>query len=184
LIEGVITWNRNFVWTDSLALWSDTVERSPRNTRARFGLAAAQFSAHRYADAIRSYELSQSPEFAKDGFFYSNWALALHGAGKQQEAIRMARKAVALRPNAPTYAHLAMFLAEDGEIEESLQLLEKAEAADWTYEPTYIERGDILMQLGRREPACAAFQKARSLDLNDPSALKGLTLLGCGGSAR
>jgi Flp pilus assembly protein TadD len=183
LIEGVITWNRNFVWSNSLTLWADTVEKSPQNTRARFGLAAAQFTAHRYADAIQNYQHLESPEFAKDGFFYNNWALALHAVGKQLDAIRMARKAVALRPGAPTYALLAMFLAEDGDIEESLKLLEKAEVSDWTYEPIYIERGDILMQIGRREPACAAFQKAQSLDPRDPSAVKGLTLLGCSGLA-
>jgi tetratricopeptide (TPR) repeat protein len=180
VVAGGLTWNRSFVWNDAMSLWSDTVEKSPRKSRAQFGLATALFSAHRYPEAVRHYELADGPEYAKDGLFYSNWALALRGAGKMPEAIRLARKAAELRPGAPTYSHLAMFLAEEGEIRESLELLIKAEKADSTYEPLYIELGNILGQTGHREQACIAFQKAWTLDPNDASAVKGLTLFQCG----
>jgi len=175
-----LTWNRNFVWSSPVALWSDAVEKSPEKARAHFGLAAAQYTAHRYADAVRQYEQIKDTEFQRDGMFYSNWALALEGAGRLNEAIEKGRHAVALSPGAPTYSHLARFLAEDGDWVQALDLLEKAEKAAPTYEPLYISRGNILMQTGRRELACTAFQKAWALNPADPSASKGLTVLGCG----
>jgi tetratricopeptide (TPR) repeat protein len=179
-LAGVITWNRSHVWSSSLALWSDTVEKSPQKARAHFGLAAAEFSAGKYADAVRQYELVKGPEFEKDGMFYSNWALALHGAGHLPEATKMGRKAVELKPSAATYSHLAMYLAEDGDILPSLELLDKAEKDNPSYEPLYIERGDILAQTGHKDLACTAFQKAWALNPRDPSAIKGLAFSGCG----
>jgi tetratricopeptide (TPR) repeat protein len=189
LVFGVLTWNRSTVWSSSLALWSDTVEKSPEKARAHFGLATASYSAQRYADAIRQYELTtDGPDFKRDGMFYSDWALALDGAGRLNEAIQMGGKAMEMSPGAATYAHQAMYLAKDGDFQPALDLLEKAEKADSSYEPLYIERGDILMQVGmaRRLPdaswkpqACAAFQKAWSLSPKDPSSVKGLGVLGC-----
>jgi tetratricopeptide (TPR) repeat protein len=192
LAAGIATWTRSFVWSSSLALWSDTVEKSPEKPRAHFGLAAAAYRAHRYAEAIRQYEIAKGPEYERNGMFYANWALALDGAGRLNEAIQMTRKAVELSPGAPTYAQLAMYLAKDGEareIQEALDLLDKAEKADASYQPIFIERGNILMQVGMaahlaeaswKPHACSAFQKAWSLDEKDPSAIKGLRVLGCG----
>ena len=180
LLCGVLTWNRNFVWSSPVALWSDAVEKSPEKARAHFGLAAAQYTAHRYADAVRQYEQIKDTEFQRDGMFYSNWALALEGAGRLNEAIEKGRHAVALSPGAPTYSHLARFLAEDGDWVQALDMLDKAEKAAPTYQPLYIYRGNIFMQTGRRELACTAFQKAWALDPADLSASKGLNALGCG----
>jgi tetratricopeptide (TPR) repeat protein len=180
LIAGVLTWNRSFVWSSPLALWSDTVEKSPAKARAHFGLATALFTAGRYPDALRQYELSEGPDFTRDGMFYSNWALALEGAGHLDQAIQMGRKAVELSPGAATYSHLAQFLAEDGDTQPALDLLDKAEKVAASYEPLYILRGNIQMQTGHRELACTAFQRAWSLDPGDPSASKGIGVLGCG----
>jgi tetratricopeptide (TPR) repeat protein len=179
VVAGVLTWQRSFVWSSSMALWSDTVRKSPQKSRAHFGLATAEFAARRYGAAAKEYELAQGPEYDREGLFYSNWALALRGAGRLSEAIRVGRKAVELSPTAATFAHQAIYLAEDGDIQPALELLDRAEKADASYEPLYIERGDILMQTGRREQACAAFQRAWTLDPNDPSATKGLTTLRC-----
>jgi tetratricopeptide (TPR) repeat protein len=191
LLAGVLTWNRSSVWSSALALWSDTVEKSPGKARAHWGLATADFSAGRFADAVHQYELANGPEFYRDGLFYSNWALALDGAGRSNEAIQMGRKAIALSPGAATYSHLARILAHDGympEIQEALSLLDKAEKADASYQPLYIERGSILMQVGVathmpdanwKPQACAAFEKAFSLNPKDPGAVRGLGSLGC-----
>jgi tetratricopeptide (TPR) repeat protein len=189
LVAGGWTWNRSAVWSSSMALWSDTVEKSPEKARAHFGLATANLSARRYADAVRQYELTKDgPDFQRDGLFYSNWALALDGVGRLNDAIQMGRKGLAMSPNAATCSHLAMFLAENGDIQEALDLLDKAEKDDASYEPIYIERGNILMQVApakglpeaRWKPlACAEFQKAFVLNPKDPSAAKGLGVLGC-----
>ncbi len=189
LLFGVLTWNRASVWSTPLALWSDTVEKSPDKPRAHFGLAAAEYGVGRYADAVRQYELAAAPEYLRNGEYYSNFALALRGAGRLSDAIRTGRKAAELSPSAITYTQEAGYLAENGDVQESLEFLDKAEKADASYQPLYIVRANILMQLGlaRNAPeatwkpqACAAFQKAWSLNPNNLSAVKGLGMLRCG----
>ena len=69
------TWNRSEVWSNSLALWSDTVEKSPQKARAHLGLASAEFSARRFAQAVPEFELADRLDPHFDGTFYSNWAL-------------------------------------------------------------------------------------------------------------
>ena len=176
VVAGALTWNRSHVWSSSLALWSDAVEKSPQKPRSHFGLAAAEFSARRYADAIPQYALANSPEYQKDGAFYSNWAMALSEVGRLKEGIQMGRKAVQLNPTAPSYHILSRLVALDGDIPQALELLDKGEKIDAAYVPLYIDRGNILMAINRNAQACAAFQKAWSLDPQNLSAAKGLAV--------
>ncbi|HEY3836727.1 MAG TPA: tetratricopeptide repeat protein [Bryobacteraceae bacterium] len=179
LIAGVLTWNRSFAWSSSLALWSDTVEKSPGKSRPHHGLAEAEYGVGRYADAIQQFKQVDCAHYHCDGVFYSNWGLALNGAGQLKEAQQMGRKAIDIHPSAETYGPEAMYLAEDGDTQGALDLLEKAEKLNPNYQPTYIYRGNILGQTGRREAACAAFQKAWTLNPKDASAYKGLGAYGC-----
>ena len=180
LAASAITWNRSQVWSSQAALWSDTAGKSPEKARPHLGLASAYFAAHRYADAAREYELAHNLGIKSDGLFYSSWAAALEGAGRLKEAIQTGRKAIASNPKAPVYAEQAKLVAMDGDIQQALDLLDRAEKDDAAYEPAYIERGVILMTIGRHDEACAAFEKARTLDPKDLSAAKGLVSLGCG----
>src|SRR5262249_7559207 len=149
LIAAVMTWNRSEVWSSQVALWSDTVSKSPDKARPHLGLASAYYQANRYADAAREYETAERLGIAQDGLFYTSWATALDGAGRHKEAVEMGAKAVAKGASAYTFALQARLLAEDGNIDEALSLLVKAEQKDSGYEPIYIERGDILMALDR-----------------------------------
>jgi tetratricopeptide (TPR) repeat protein len=176
VVAGALTWNRSHVWSSSLALWSDAVEKSPEKPRSHFGLAAAEFSARRYADAIRQYELADSPEYRKDGAFYSNWALALNEVGRLKEGIQMGSKAVQLNPTAPNYDILSRLVAFDGDVPQALELLGKGEKSDPAYVPIYIARGNILLAVDRNAEACAAYQKAWTLDPGNLSAAKGLAV--------
>jgi tetratricopeptide (TPR) repeat protein len=180
MIAGALTWNRSQVWSSSLALWSDTVEKSPQKPRGHHGLAAAEFGARRYADAVRQYELANGPEFSKDGAFYANWAFALKQVGRLDDAIQMGRKAVQLSPDAPTYRVLGELVALNGDAPQALELLDKGEKSDPTYVPIHLARGNILLAMDRNAEACAAYERARSLDPQNPSAAKGLAA--CAGS--
>ena len=179
LVLGWMTWSRSEVWASPLAFWSDVVEKTPEKARGHFGLATAEYSAGRFADAVTQYKLAE-PEYSQDGMFYSNLALALDRTGHSAEAIRAGRRSVQLTPSAATYSQLAMYLAENGDSPEALEALDKAEKQDSSYEPIYIYRGNILAQTGHKEQACAAFQKAASLEPADRSAAKGLAVYGCG----
>ena len=191
VVAGVLTWNRSFVWSSPIALWSDAVEKTPGKARPHWGLGMVDLNSGRYADAVQQFEMAKALDFTPNAIFYSDWALALDGSGRTSEAIQMGRKAMEMSPGPPTYAHLARILAHDGyiqEIQEALELLDKAEKADASFEPLYIERGNILMQVGAashlpeanwKPQACAAFQRASVLEPKDPSAYKGLSVLGC-----
>jgi tetratricopeptide (TPR) repeat protein len=181
-VAGVLTWNRSQVWAGSVALWSDAVAKSPQKARPHLGLAAADLSAHRSAEAAVQYELANRLDSHYDATFYANWAAALEGAGRHQEALEMGRKAVQMGPNASTYDALGRIVALNGDIPQALELLEKGEKSDPAYLPIYIDRADILMAVDRNTEACAAFRKARSLDPQNPSAARGLAALHCPGA--
>lgn len=176
VLFSAITWNRSAVWSSEMALWSDTVQKTPEQKRAHFGLALAEYKTHRCPESVREYELGSNP-FGNDGLFYSNWALALDCAGRLKEAVEMGRKAIALTPGAATYAIEAVFLAKSGNMTEALELLDKAEKDNPSYVPTYIERGDILMAIDQNGPARAAFEKALALEPGNVPARRALIAL-------
>jgi tetratricopeptide (TPR) repeat protein len=179
---GLLTWNRSQVWASPVALWSDTVEKSPGKARPHLGLAAADFGAHRSPEAAVQYDLANRLDSHYDATFYANWAAALEGAGRHQEALQMGRKAVQMGPTAATFDALSRIVALNGDIPQALELLDKGEKSDPAYLPTYIDRADILMAVDRNTEACAAFLKARSLDRRNPSASRGLAALRCPGA--
>jgi tetratricopeptide (TPR) repeat protein len=176
VVAGALTWDRSHVWTNSLALWSDTVEKTPHKPRPHLGLGTAEFTAGRFDDAIREYQLADGPQYAKDGTFYRQWALALLKAGHVKEALAMGQRAVQLDPSAPTYQVAGEAAAYNGDVAQALDLLDKAEKSDPAYEPIYIDRGNILRAVDRNREACAAYQKAWTLDPQDLSAAKGLAV--------
>jgi Flp pilus assembly protein TadD len=177
VVAGALTWNRSQVWSSQVALWSDAVEKTPQKPRTHLGLGTAEFIAGRYGDAIRQYKLAESPQYARDGTFYRQWALALVKAGRFDEAVSMGRKAALLNPTAPTYQVLGEAVALKGDdIREAVDLLGKAQKIDPDYEPVYIDLGNIFSAIDRHQEACAAYQRAWTLDPQDPSAAKGLAV--------
>jgi hypothetical protein len=89
-----VTWRRNALYRDPVALWQATVEAVPDNHRAHTNLGAALVAAGRLDEAIERFELALrvKPETPHTGL---NLANALAAKGRDEQAHAMATDALA-----------------------------------------------------------------------------------------
>jgi hypothetical protein len=177
IVAGVLTWNRNQVWAGPLQLWADTVEKAPEQKRAHMGLGVEYYRINHCADAVHQFELAGDHGVDDKAGYLSNYALALDCVGRRKEAIQMGAQVIDLNPGAPAYATQALFLAKDGNVQASLEMLDRAEKADGSYLPLYIERGDILLAIDQKDAARAQFEKVLAVEPRNLSALKGMMMI-------
>jgi len=111
---SVATLGRNPVWRDDLALWRDTVEKSPNSVLPRNELGIAYATRGQPQQAIEQYRtaLQMKPNFA-DG--YTNLGLLYDEVGMLDMAIRYHQEALRLKPNsAEAHSNLGLALAKKG----------------------------------------------------------------------
>ena len=83
-------------------------------------------SAGKFSDALRIYEYCLS-QGLNDYRFYTNYGLLLRELGRLEEAEKIARKAIEIKPDlASNYSNLAAILRTLGNLEEAEKILRKA----------------------------------------------------------
>ena len=157
-----LTYQRNQAWATPLALWQDTVNKSPTKYRPRFQLAFAQYQSSHCQSAAQSYEQASHLGPADDQLLI-DWALALDCANRPAEAIAKLREALKFGETAHIYSQIAMVSAKHGMIQDALQALAQAERVDPGYDMTYVYRGNIYEQAGDRVAAARQYQHALEL---------------------
>jgi cytochrome c-type biogenesis protein CcmH/NrfG len=111
-ILGVATWNRNLVWRDEIALWSDVAQKSPRHWRALKNLATALFKQGRVPEAISALR-RHLEVFPDEPVSHMQLGVGLYVARRPVEAEAELRRAVDLGPEEPDMLFsLAFFLIE------------------------------------------------------------------------
>jgi tetratricopeptide (TPR) repeat protein/ADP-heptose:LPS heptosyltransferase len=91
-------------------------------------------------------------------------AVALHRAGKLEEAARLYRDVLAVQPDQPdTLALLSGVLTAQGAYDEAIALIEKAVARDPDAALFRLHHGNALMQAKRMDEAASAFRAAIKL---------------------
>jgi tetratricopeptide (TPR) repeat protein len=169
LLLAVLTYQRNQVWGDSVALWADTAAKSPHKQRPRFQLAYAYYEVGRCAEAAANYEAASKLEFARFDLLM-DWALALDCAGLENEAIGVLNRAAQLENGAHVHATLGMVYAKSGRRDEALKELNLAAQIDPRFEMTYVYRGGVEELGGDRASAARDYQRALSINpLNQPA---------------
>lgn len=163
VIAGLLTHQRNLVWSSATALWEDSVAKAPANWRAHFQLAFAYYEAGRCADAVRHYQ--KVSELSKpDVRLLVNWALALDCAGSSDEALDRLRQAAAIEPTAHVFSLLGMIRGKRGEREQALEALAEAERLDPRFAMLYVYRGHVYASAGDDRAAAGEYRRALSLD--------------------
>ncbi len=170
---GVVTWRRNHVWSDEIALWQDTVAKSPRKQRPRFQLAYAYYEQGRCREALAEFEHAARLGPA-DYRLLVDWGLAADCAGRPEEALERLRAAARLENTAHVHALMGMVLGKQGRHEEALRELGIAASLDPNYGMTYVYRGNVYLDLGQREIAIAQYRRALELDPRNPAARQAL----------
>ncbi|HLH38020.1 MAG TPA: tetratricopeptide repeat protein [Bryobacteraceae bacterium] len=166
---SVLTYKRAEVWSSPLALWQDSVAKSPEKYRPRFQLAYAQYELGRCADAAKNYELAShmapvQPDLLVD------WGLSLDCAGRWEEAITKLNQALQFKDTAHVHSQIAAVYARHQHVPEALRELAAAEKLDPSFDVTYLYRGNIYRMMGDRPAAVREYQHALALNpRNDPA---------------
>jgi tetratricopeptide (TPR) repeat protein len=166
----VLTYQRSRVWSSPIALWTDTVAKSPQKQRPRFHLAFAYYAAGRCPEAADNYRTAASLG-APDYLLLLDWANALYCANRDDEAVGILRKAVTFRRPSEAYLLLGAIYGKKGDAQDALDALAQAERIDPSIAEIYVNRGNIYFLRGDREAALGEYKRALSVDPTDQHAL-------------
>jgi tetratricopeptide (TPR) repeat protein len=178
LLAGILTYERNTVWTSDLALWQDTVQKSPDSARAHFQLAYAyQFEGNRCDLAIPEYatvDRLAGPAYDKRYGLLVDWAEALECAGKVDDALQKLRQAAAVEPGAHVYQEIGTICAKHDRFAEALEAFAAAEKYDPNYALLWANRGALYEKMRQYVPAVENYRRALALDKSLQAAATGL----------
>jgi Flp pilus assembly protein TadD len=163
VVAAVLTYQRNQVWASSLALWQDTVAKSPENPRAHFQLAFAYFQLNRCAEAVGQYERAAQLEPA-DYRLLVDWALAYDCAGRSADALAKLKQAATMQRSAHVYSLIGMAYAKQDRRDEAFQALETAIELDPHYAMTYVYLGNLYAMAGDDVRAVEEYRRALQYD--------------------
>lgn len=173
IVAGVLSYQRNLAWASPVALWEDTVAKSPGNWRANFQLAHAYFEEQRCSEAVGQYANTAALGEA-DYELLVDWALACDCAGRPADALAKLEQAASLEKTAHVYSQIGMIHGKQGNYEEALAALATAEKLGRRFAFTYFTRGNVYTQMGEHARAVAEYRRAIKLNPSLVEARKGL----------
>ncbi len=168
-ICAVLTYQRNRVWSSSLSLWQDSVDKSPNKYRPRFQLAYAQYELRHCSDSVANYEAAARIGPIQDDLLV-DWALALGCAGRWGDAIGRFQQAARMNNTAHVHTQIAVAYVNLKQLDLALNELKIAEQLDAGYDMTYVYRGKIYELNGDKPAAGREFKHACDLNPQNTSA--------------
>jgi len=172
---GAATRARNHVWSGAVALWEDSVRKSPAKYRPHFQLAYAYFQAGRCQEAVQEYE--RAARLAKPDYnLLVDWALACDCAQQPELAVAKLREAARLERNAHVYALIGMIYGKRTRRAEAEAALDEAEKINPRFAKTYVYRGNLQISAGEYAAAAESFRRALELNPRDEDAAAGLAV--------
>jgi tetratricopeptide (TPR) repeat protein len=175
LIAAVVTHSRNYVWGDKVALWEDTVAKSPNKARVQFQLAQAYYEGSDCAKALPHYERSAQLD-PRDDRLFTDWGLAYDCLNEPDQAVAKIRHALSLKRTAHGYSQLGMIYGKNGKYAEALEALAMAATIDPRFDMTYVYRGDVHLAAGDPAAAVQDFRQALAINPQNQPALRDLAL--------
>ncbi|MEW6108588.1 MAG: tetratricopeptide repeat protein [Nitrospirota bacterium] len=160
LIFSILTIKRNLLWRDGVAIWEDTIKKSPNKARPHANLANLYHEMGLYNKAEDEYlkAIGISPSFAG---LYNNLGNVYKAQGRYDEAIKEYRTSIRIDPRfAEGYYNLGATLYEIGDMEEAHIYLEKTLEISPEFFDAYVTIGNIFDDIGMKEKALRAYAKA------------------------
>jgi protein O-mannosyl-transferase len=175
---ALLTYERNNLWSNGIALWQDTASKSPFKMRAHSMLGMSlltsgrcQEAEHEYATAAKLLPEDPTPNTAD---ILANWGLAFYCLKQTEPALTKLLQAAAINPTAQLYSQIGMIYEEAHAWDQSLDFLHRAIQLDNTYEPTYVYLGNLYMETARPAEAINYYSQATALDPADQYARSAL----------
>jgi tetratricopeptide (TPR) repeat protein len=176
-VAAYASYQRNHVYAGAIPFWEDVVQKSPRNARAWFHLAYAQWQAGKCQEAVANYEKTAGLQPTPDDRLLLDWAHALDCADRPDEAVTKLRQAAKLAPGAHIYSQIGMIYGKRDRVPEALEALAMAEKLNPRFEMTFVYRGNIYANRGSFETAAREYKRALALNPANEAARKGLVLI-------
>ncbi|MCP4590557.1 MAG: tetratricopeptide repeat protein, partial [bacterium] len=164
------THRRNEDYRSALAIWTDTVQKRPRNDVAHSKLGNALYALGRVEEAVHHY---RTAVLLQDDRIESHYNLAngLVELEELDEAFEHYEHALRLRPDyAEAHNNYGRALALQGRYEEAARHLDKALQAKPGYAEAHINMANLLRMQGRLEAALTHCREALRADPADPNA--------------
>jgi tetratricopeptide (TPR) repeat protein len=126
IVLGFLTLRRNEDYSSALAIWSDTVAKSPGNARAQNQLGFELLKTGRNSEALQPLEEAVRLEPA-DAEAHRNLGVVLDKMGRAIEAVGQYKEALRIKPDyADAHNSLGNVLARQGRIPEAIGHYEEA----------------------------------------------------------
>jgi protein O-mannosyl-transferase len=172
LLLAIGTRARAEVWSTPIALWEDTLRKSPNKPRAYLQLAQSYYDAGQYTRAIEMFERVRQLE-PPDYNTLVNHALAYHRANQLELAVAKFQEAARKEPTAHVYSQIGMVYAQQGKRAEAMEALAAAEKLDPNWAATYNYRAKLHFQANELAEAVTNYRRALAIDptLVDPDEL-------------
>ena len=166
LVYAVWTYERNSLWANEIALWSDCVVKSPHKARPHTNLGYALMSQGNLKEAIHHYTeaLRIAPSYV---IAHNNLGDALARQGKVAEAVYHYTEALRLNPHyAEAHNNLGNALMDEGKAEEAVRHYTEALRLNPNAALFHNNLGSALARQGKVEEAVHHYTEALRLNPN------------------
>lgn len=170
---GMMTYERNMVWSSGEKFWGDIIRHSPGKARAYNNFAVAISEQGRIEEAIPYYKKAMSMDNRYPDPI-NNVAVCYSMLGKVDEAIAVLKEGIRIQPRYPEgYNNLASFLITKKEYEQARRMLNAALQIRPHYGKAWFNLGKVAMEENKPEEAHVHFKRAcTQADLDNESGFK------------
>jgi tetratricopeptide (TPR) repeat protein len=169
----LLTLAREQVFANELALWTDTIQVSPRSSIGHMNVGNALLASGRVDQAITEFKraLEINPNYAEAHYNLGN---ALFGKGQLDEALAQYQRAAETKPTfALAHYNLGIALLQKGRADEAIIQFQAALALHPNAE-AHNNLGNAFLQKHQPDNAIAEYQKALEMDPTDAGAYNNL----------
>jgi tetratricopeptide (TPR) repeat protein len=180
LVLGVLTWQRNEIWRDPIALWSQNVEVAPTKARGWASLGKHLLDAKRPAEAARAIEesiqleLKENPTAGVDATVLSNMVTALYLMQRYDQALEMTDRFInqpmTPRERSRFYLSRGLIYADVGRFSESEAAFHTALELTPYFLPAQEGLGRLFAQSGRLAEAESVYVEVLTFDPDNQGA--------------
>ncbi len=163
LVLAIATYERNFIWQDTLTLKQDGAKKAPKKARVHLGLGGAYQERGRLDKAIQEYQvaLTLKPDYVEA---YDGLGTIYIAQGHLDEAVHLFQRALQLDSHySPSHYHLGNIYQAQGHWEAAVQAYR---AAIQHYPGAVLAHrslGDVYQAQKRFDEAIEAYQRALKL---------------------